>query len=127
MAHAAEPGSGTRVLPSMDACVSYSNEGDKSQSDPSKMSVKFHGCHGHHVGIPVESAPGIELIAPVRVVLLRNRAGLAHHTRSATFRPPIALQLNLRLADRSSVVEGKSVQVRLALWGRWIIKKKTRR
>src|SRR3546814_13798210 len=49
MAHAAEPGSGTRVLASMDACGSYSKKSDKSQSDPSKISVKFHGCHGHHV------------------------------------------------------------------------------
>src|SRR3546814_2656296 len=82
----------------MDACGSYSKKSDKSQSDPSKMSVKFHGCHGHHVGIPVASAPEIERIAPVRVVLLRNRAGLAPPTRSDTFRPPIAGQLKLRLA-----------------------------
>src|SRR3546814_8483071 len=78
---------------SSDVCssdLSYSKKSDKSQSDPSKMSVKFHGCHGHHVGIPVASAPEIERIAPVRVVLLRNRAGLAPPTRSDTFRPPIA-------------------------------------
>src|SRR3546814_17821305 len=95
MAHAAEPGTGTSVLASMDACGSYSKKSDKSQSDPSKMSVKFHGCHGHHVGIPVASAPEIERIAPVRVVLLRNRAGLAPPTSSDTFRPPIACTLQL--------------------------------
>src|SRR3546814_7174449 len=88
--HDAEPGSHTRVLASMDACGSYSKKSDKRQSDPSKISVKFHGCHGHHVGIPVASAPEIERIAPVRVVLLRNRAGLAPPTRSDTFRTPIA-------------------------------------
>src|SRR3546814_21132339 len=53
MAHAAETGSGTRVLASMDACGSYSKKSDKSQSDPSKMSVKVHGVHGPHVGITV--------------------------------------------------------------------------
>src|SRR3546814_7224079 len=67
MAHAAEPGSGTRVLASMDACGSYSKKSDKSQSDPSKMSVEFHGCHGHHVGIPVASAPEIEQIGRAHV------------------------------------------------------------
>src|SRR3546814_18499612 len=100
------------------------------------MSVKFHGCHGHHVGLPVASAPEIERIAPVRVVLLRNRAGLAPPTRSATFRPPIALQLNLRLAvpmrapsvcteffihpsyDRKSGVWGRSVRARVVSGGR---------
>src|SRR3546814_19948392 len=82
----------------MDDCGSDSKKSDKSQSDPSKMSVKFHGCHGHHVGIPVASAPEIERIAPVRVVLLRTRAGLAPPTRSDTFRPPLARPLKLRLA-----------------------------
>src|SRR3546814_13594004 len=88
MAHAAEPGSGTRVLASMDACGSYSKQSDKSRSDPSKLSVKFHGCHGPHVGIPVASAPEIERIAPARVGLLRHSA------------------------DRKSCVTGRGVSVR---------------
>ncbi|ABF54282.1 hypothetical protein [Sphingopyxis alaskensis] len=90
MAHAAEPGVGKSEIASIDACGGFSKKSDDSQSDPSKMSVKFHGCHGHHIGIPVASAPEIERIAPVRFVPLRNRAGLAPPTHSDTFRPPIA-------------------------------------
>src|SRR3546814_11319240 len=61
MAHAAEPGSGTRVLASMDACGSYSQKSDKSQSDTSKLSVQFHAWHGHPMRIPVATAPEREL------------------------------------------------------------------
>jgi len=90
MAHAAEPGLGTSALASMSACGSYSNKSDDSQSDPSKVSMKFHGCHGHHVGIPVAAAPEPERVPPVRIVPARNRTSLSPPTRSDTFRPPIA-------------------------------------
>ena len=90
MAHAAEPGSGTRVLASMDACGSYSKKSDKSQSDPSKMSVKFHGCHGHHSGVPAEA-----LIASTEEPCSQSHArilaaALPPVAYIGTFRPPIA-------------------------------------
>lgn len=90
MAHAAEPGFGTSAVASMGVCGSYSKKTDDGQSSPSKMSMKFHGCHGHHVGIPVTSAPESEHITVVRIAPARNRANLAPPAHSDTFRPPIA-------------------------------------
>src|SRR3546814_16728922 len=53
VSHAAEVGVRNRTVASVDGCESAAKKSDDVKSDPSKTSIKFHGCHGHHVGIPV--------------------------------------------------------------------------
>lgn len=81
---------GPGACASVDACGSASKKSDDGQSDPSKVLVKFHGCHGHHIAIPVASAPEPEAMAVVKAAPARNSTSLAPPTHSDTFRPPIA-------------------------------------
>jgi hypothetical protein len=90
MAHATEQGVGTSAVASMDGCEGFSKKSDDGQSDPSKASVKFHGCHCHHVGIPVGAKPEPAPVVSLKAVPTRNGTGLSAPTRSDTFRPPIA-------------------------------------
>src|SRR3546814_10199071 len=48
MAHATEVGFRNSTVASVDGCESASKKSDDGKSDPSKTSIKFHGCHGHH-------------------------------------------------------------------------------
>lgn len=90
MAHATEAGFRTRTVVAVDGCESASEKSDDGKSDPSKASIKFHGCHGHHVGISVGAAPEPEAVftdiaAPARII-----RGLSPPVHSDTFRPPNA-------------------------------------
>src|SRR3546814_16031412 len=60
---------------------------DLGKSDPSKTSIKFHCCHGHHVGIPVGAAPEPEAVFTDKAVPARIVPGLSPSTHSDTFRP----------------------------------------
>lgn len=90
LAHAAEPGLVASALSSMDSCGGYTKKSEKGQSDPAKMSVPFHGCHAHDMGIPGFTAPAPERITPVRIMPAGSGTGLPPPARSDTFRPPIA-------------------------------------
>lgn len=90
MAHAAELGFGTSAVASVDCCAGFSKKSNDKQSDPAKASVKFHGCHGHHIGVPLDSAPEPEPVVAVKAVPARSGTSLSPPTHSDTFRPPIA-------------------------------------
>jgi hypothetical protein len=90
MAHATELGVGASAVASIGGCEGFTKKSDDGQTDPSKASVNFHGCHGHHIGIPVGAAPEPDLVVSVNAVPARNGTSLSPPTRSDTFRPPIA-------------------------------------
>src|SRR3546814_909803 len=87
MAHATEVGFRNSTVASVDGCESASKKSDDGKSDPSKTSIKFHGCHGHHVGIPVGAAPEPEAVFTDKAVPARIVPGLSPSTHSDTFRP----------------------------------------
>src|SRR3546814_8708304 len=76
MAHAAELSFGTGTVASVDSFPGFSKKSNDKQSDPAKASVNFHGCHGHHIGIPVGASPTPELVIAVKAVPARNGARL---------------------------------------------------
>ncbi|ETI62702.1 hypothetical protein C100_16570 [Sphingobium sp. C100] len=90
MAHATEVRFRTSAVVSVDSCESASKKSDNGQSDPSKASIKFHGCHGHHIGIPVGAAPQPEAVRTDIATPARITPGISPPTHSDTFRPPIA-------------------------------------
>jgi len=90
MAHTAELGVGTGAVASIGGCEGFAKKSDDGQSDPSKASVNFHGCHGHHIGIPVGAAPDSAPVVSVKAVPARSGTSLSPPTHSDTFRPPIA-------------------------------------
>mgnify|MGYP001101507797 CR=1 FL=1 len=90
MAHATELGVGTSAVASIGGCENFSKKNDDGPSDPSKASANFHGCHCHHVGIPVGAKPEPVPVVSVKAVPTRNGTSLSPPTRSDTFRPPIA-------------------------------------
>src|SRR3546814_20781429 len=82
MAHAAELSFGTCTVASVDSFPGFSKKSNDKQSDPAKASVNFHGCHGHHIGIPVGASPTPELVIAVKAVPARNGASLAPPAQS---------------------------------------------
>src|SRR3546814_11059386 len=90
MAHAAELSFGTGTVASVDSFPGFSKKSNAKQSDPAKASVNFHGCHGHHIGIPVGASPTPELVIALKAVLARNGAILAPPSQYNTSRHPIA-------------------------------------
>lgn len=90
MAHIAELGFGTSAVASVGGDAGFSKKSDEGKSDPAKASAKLHGCHGHHIAIPLASAPEPEAMVAVKAVPARNGTSLAPPTHSDTFRPPIA-------------------------------------
>src|SRR3546814_11182571 len=72
MAHAAELSFGTGTVASVDSFPGFSKKSNDKQSDPAKASVNLHGCHGHHIGIPVDASPTPELVIAVKAVTARN-------------------------------------------------------
>lgn len=97
MAHAAEIGGGKSAFALAAGCASSFKEtkdtaqqGKNSSSEDGKSLVKFHGCHGHHVGMAVEPVPGDVLQVKVEILPAGPSTGLAPPTFIGTFRPPIA-------------------------------------
>jgi len=90
MAHATELGVGASAVASIGGCEGFTKKSDDGQTDPSKASVNFHGCHGHHIGIPVGAKPEPAPVVSVKAVPTRNGTSLSPPTHSDTFRPPIA-------------------------------------
>src|SRR3546814_18163028 len=72
MAHATELGVGTSAVASIGGCENFSKKNDDGPSDPSKASANFHGCHCHHVGIPVGAKPATVPVVLVKAVPTRN-------------------------------------------------------
>lgn len=96
-AHAAEIGIGRSAIASVDGCPGLSKQSDDASkqgkgfpSDDSKSLVKFHGCHGHHVGMPVDPTPGKTVLVKVEVLPAGPTTGVAPPAFFGTFRPPIA-------------------------------------
>lgn len=90
MAHAAEPLLRSSTAVSVDCCEGLSKQNDDGQSDPSKASVNFHGCHGHQIGIPAVTAAESESVVPSKPIPARNSASFSLPIYSDAFRPPMA-------------------------------------
>lgn len=97
MAHAAETGAGRSAIASLNGCLDVSSEGKdsldqgkSSSSDNGKSLMKFHACHCHHIGVPVEPAGDEAVLAKVEILPAGPSTGLAPPTFIGTFRPPIA-------------------------------------
>src|SRR3546814_16814199 len=104
MAHATELGVGTSAVASIGGCENFSKKNDDGPSDPSKASANFHGCHCHHVGIPVGAKPEPVPVVSVKAVPTRNGKSLPH---------------------RQKRVQGKEGAVLLDTGGSRYLKKKT--
>src|SRR3990167_8911253 len=97
MAHAAEIGVFKSATVTVDGCSGFSKEtketarqGKDSSTDDGKSPVKLHGCHGHHVGIAVEPAPGESLAVKFVIMPDGPSTGIAPPTFFGTFRLPFA-------------------------------------
>src|SRR3546814_7611686 len=88
MAHATEVGFRNSTVASVDGCESASTKSDDGKSDPSKTSIKFHGAHGHHVGITVGAAPEPAAVFTDKAVPARIVPGRTPSTHSDTSCPP---------------------------------------
>src|SRR3546814_16872920 len=91
-------------------------EKQSSPDDQKQTPTAPHGCHGHHSGVPAET-----LVAASEVPFAQSHARMMAAARPpvayiGTFRPPIARRIR-SAQDRKSVVEGKSVSVRVDLGG----------
>src|SRR3546814_12741320 len=99
MAHAAELSFGTGTVASVDSFPGFSKKSNDKQSDPAKASVTFHGCHVHHIGIPVGASQTPELVIAVKAVTARNGADTAPQVQTNTFSPTLAPQPKHRTAE----------------------------
>jgi len=97
MAHAAEMGGGRSAVASLNGCLDLPSEakdgldqGKSSSSEDGKSLVKFHACHCHHIGVPVEPAGDEAELAKVEILPAGPSISLAPPTFIGTFRPPIA-------------------------------------
>lgn len=88
-ANAAEIGAGACIIASAEGC-SFVSKSDDSKAPQSKGSFTCHGCHGHHIVIPLGSEPEVVPIVAARIESPRSSTSLSPPTHSDTFRPPIA-------------------------------------
>ena len=89
-AHAAEF-QGPVAHEASDGCREASSQQKKgSPADAEKMVVHHHGCHGHHVGIPIAPTSVAERVGFSREIPLLKVTGRLFEAPKGMFRPPIA-------------------------------------